>query len=304
MHKVKTRKLLVASVALGGLVLGAVVSGSAARAQVAKPPVTGAPPSTGAPQGAGAPAAGGGAPAMAVPATASADLKSGDQGRIRGALDEIRMAGKGPGSPYAGAIVELLQRGVPSSVAEAALDPLGDLEAESASPVVAQYTQHRNVKVRQAATKALVKMKGPAAVRALRRALSDPDPMVRGVAATGLGALKAREAVPDLFVALDHRINEAATSIGMLCNAQECEQLSSRLGKFPFDVMGSGIDQALFRADVTDDSKIKLLGHVRELGTQDANKFLREAVKKWPKTGSARVKQALDQAVQATGGGA
>jgi len=290
--------LLVASA--GVVAICAALSGSVARAQVARPPSTGAPPGAEAPAGPAAPAT----PAMKVSAAAAADLKSGDPGKIRGALDEIRMAGKGPGSQYAGAIVELLQRGVPGSVAEAALDTLGDLEAESASPVIAQYMQHRNVKVRQAATKALIKTKGPVAVRALRHALSDQDPMVRGVAANGLGALKAKEAVPDLFLALDHRINEAATSIGMLCNPQECEQLASRIGKFPFDVMSGGIEQALFRPDVSDDSKIKLLGHVRELGTQDANKFLREALKKWPKNGSARVKQSLDQAVQATGGGA
>jgi hypothetical protein len=288
------KTLLVASG--GAVLLCATLSGSAASAQVARPPSTGAPPAAAAPAG---PAA----PAMKVSATAAADLKSGDPAKIRGALDEIRMAGKGPGSAYAGAIVELLQRGVPTSIAEASIDTLGDLEAESASPVVAQYMQHRNVRVRQAAAKALVKTKGAVAVRALRHALSDPDPMVRGVAANGLGSLKAKEAVADLFLALDHRINEAATSIGMLCNPQECEQLASRLGKFPFDVMGSGIEQALFRPDVSDDTKIKLLGHVRELGTQDANKFLREALKKWPKGGSARVKQALDQAVQATGGG-
>jgi len=303
-----SKAVLVAGAAIGSLALAVAISGSLAHAQVAKPPTTGAPP-TAAPPVTGAPATAGAggapaAPAMKVSPTAGADLKSGDQGKIRAALDEIRMAGKGPGSPYAGTIVELLQRGVPTTVAEAALDTLGDLEAESASPVIAQYMEHRNARVRQAATKALVKTKGPVAVRALRHALSDQDPMVRGVAANGLGALKAKEAVPDLFLALDHRINEASTSIGMLCNPQECEQLASRIGKFPFDVMGAGIEQALFRPDVSDDSKIKLLGHVRELGTQDANKFLREVVKKWPKTGSARVKQSLDQAVQATGGGA
>lgn len=281
------KTLLVASG--GAAFVCALLSGSAANAQ---------------PPAAGGSAAGPAAPAMKVSPTAAADLKSGDPGKIRGALDEIRMAGKGPGSAYAGAVVELLQRGVPTSIAAAALDTLGDLEAETASPVVAQYMQHRDARVRQAAAKALTKTKGAVAVRALRHALSDPDPMVRGVAANGLGSLKAKEAVADLFLALDHRINEAATSIGMLCNPQECEQLASRLGKFPFDVMGGGIEQALFRPDVSDDTKIKLLGHVRELGTQDANKFLREMLKKWPKSGSARVKQALDQAVQATGGGA
>ncbi len=242
-------------------------------------------------------------PQVKLAPTVGADLKSGDTGKIRQALDEIRLAGKAGGGAFVAPIVELLQRGVTNQLAEAALDTLGDLEAEPASAMIAQYTIHRNLRVRQAATKALVKAKGAAATKALVRALSDQDGMVRGVAANGLGQIKAKSAVPDLFLALDHRVNEASGSIGMLCAAADCEQLSTRIGKIPFDVVAAGIEQAMFRPDVGDDTKIKLLGRIRELGTQEANKFLRETNKKWPKTASARVKQALDQAVQATGGG-
>ena len=237
-----------------------------------------------------------------VSKTDAADLRSSDPAKIRAALDDVRLAGKGPGSALVPPIVELLQKGVGSQLAEAAIDTLGDLEAESASSVIAEYAQHRNVRVRQAAIKALVKTKGAAAVKALVHALSDRDAMVRGVAANGLGQLKAKTAVPDLFIALDHRINEASGSIGMLCSAQECEQLATRIGKIPFDVVSEGVEQALFRAEVADDTKIKLVGRVRELGTAEANKLLKDMVKKWPQGGSARVKQALDQAAQATGG--
>ena len=94
--------------------------------------------------------------------------------------------------------------------------------------------------------------------------------------------------MPDLFLALDHRVNEAASSIGMLCAAAECEKLATRVGKIPFDVISAGVEQALFRSDVPDDTKIKLIGRIRELGTQEANKFLRDTVKKWPAKGSAR----------------
>jgi hypothetical protein len=242
-------------------------------------------------------------PQVTVSKTAGADLKSGDTAKIRTALDEIRLAGKSGGGAFTSSVVEVLQKGVTSQLAEAALDTLGDLEAEAASPVIAEYTQHRNARVRQAAAKALVKTKGAAAVKALVRSLSDQDAMVRGVAANGLGQMKAKAAVADLFLALDHRVNEAAVSIGMLCAAQECEQLSTRIGKIPFDVVSGGVEQAMFRADVADDTKIKLVGRIRELGTNEANKFLRELAKKWPQGSTPRVKQALDQAVQATGGG-
>lgn len=242
-------------------------------------------------------------PQVQVSKTADADLKSGDAGKIRAALDEVRLAGKAGGGRFVAPIVALLDKGATTTLTEAALDTLGDLEAQQASATIAEYMQHRNVRVRQSAAKALAKTKGPAAIRALVKGLSDQDPMVRGVAANALGQMKATTAVPDLFLALDHRVNEAAPSIGMLCAAADCEKLATRVGKIPFDVVSAGVEQALFRSDVPDDTKIKLVGRIRELGTQEANKYLRDTAKKWPAKGSARIKQALDQAVQATGGG-
>jgi hypothetical protein len=210
---------------------------------------------------------------------------------------------------------------MPYSLTAAAIDTLGDIASETdgasaappqrgqhvadgtpASAAIAAYLHHRSVELRRAAAKALVHTKGPAAARGLRAALGDQDAMVRGTAATGLGALKAKDAVPDLFVALDHRVNEAAASIGQLCNPDECDALAARMGKLPFDVVTSGLDPILFRpaTEVSDDTKVKLVGRIRELGTGEANKFLRDVQKRWPATWSPRIKQSIDQGVLAT----
>jgi HEAT repeat protein len=153
--------------------------------------------------------------------------------------------------------------------------------------------------------KALVRTKGNAAAPALKMALGDQDAQVRGVAASGLGALKAKDAVPDLFIALDHKIAEAAASIGQLCNPEQCEQLAQKIGKLPFDVVTGGLDQVLFRptTEMPDDAKIKIIGRIREMGTGEANRFLKEVQTRLPKETSARIKQAVDQAVKATSGG-
>lgn len=248
----------------------------------------------------GAPAA----PAATVSKTAAADLRSGDPAKVQAALDDIRIAGKA-GASLAPIIGEILAKGLTAPLTISAIDTLSDLEIESTSAVIGTYLEHRNVKIRQAAAKALTHTKGAAAVRGLRRALSDQDPMVRGVAASGLGTLKAKEALPDLLLALDHRVNEAASSIGALCAPNECDQLAGKLGRLPFDVMAAGLEQVLFRntAEISDDVKIKMIGKLRELGTPEANKFLRDTAKKLT-TASPRVKQSLDQAIAATGGGA
>jgi HEAT repeat protein len=242
-------------------------------------------------------------PAYTMTPEVAQKLKTGGDSEIRSALDDIRLAGKGA-SGAVPAIVDVLQRGATAATTEAAIDTLGDIGSDAASPTLAWYAVHRNLKIRRAAVKALAKTKGAPAVKALRHALSDGDPMVRGVSATGLGALKAKEAVGDLFVALDHKVGEAAVSIGQLCAPAECEQLTAKLGKLPFDIVTTGLDQVLFRptAEVSDDDKVKVLGKVREMGTHEANKFLKDVQGRWPKNASARVKGVIDQAVQATSG--
>jgi hypothetical protein len=247
-----------------------------------------------------------GAPADAaprLPPDTVTRLRSGDESQIKAALDDVRTAGTA-GKPAAGAIADLLDKGMTTDLTVAALDALGDAEADSASKTIAWYAVHRNAAVRQAAVKALARTKGPIAIATLRHALSDGDQAVRGIAAAGLGTLKAKEAVGDLFVALDHRVGEAAASIGQLCQPSDCEKLEDKLGKLPFDIVTGGLDQILFRplAEIDDDMKVKLVGRVRELGTAEGNKFLRDVQKRWPAGGSSRVKQAIDQGVLATAG--
>jgi HEAT repeat protein len=234
-----------------------------------------------------------------------AKLKSADESQIKEGLDEARLGGP-RAAGAAPAIAEVLTRGVSLPITQSAIETLGDLEAESGSAALAHYTSHRNVKVRRAAVKALTRTKGAPASVALKRALSDSDAVVRGTAASGLGSLKAKDAVADLFVALDHRVNEAAASIGQLCTVEQCEQLVAKLGKLPLDIVIGGLDPVLFRpaAEINDDAKVKIIGRIREQGTIEGNKFLRDVQKRWPAGQSPRVRQSIDQAVQATAGGA
>ena len=245
----------------------------------------------------------GGPPAIPLPADALKRLKSGDLAQVKGALDDVRMSARGAAVAVP-VIVDLLKQGMPPALTQAAIETLGDTANESASEVLTWYAHQRNLGLRRAAVEALGKTRGALATRALRAALSDQDPAVRGLSATALGGMKAKEAVPDLFVALDHRVEEAAASIGQLCDPADCERLSAKLGSVPFDVMTGGLDQVLLRPpkDVDDETKIKILGRVRELGTGEANQFLKELQLKWPARTSPRVKQAIDQAVIATSG--
>jgi hypothetical protein len=241
--------------------------------------------------------------AIPLPADAIKRLKSGDPTQVKSALDDVRVSGRAA-SAAVPAIVDLLKQGLPPSLAQAAVETLGETNAEPASEVLGWYAHQRNLALRRAAVDALGKTRGVIAVRVLRAALSDPDQSVRGLAATALGEMKAKEAVGDLFLALDHKVEEAAASIGQLCEPNDCERLAGKLGNVPFDVMTGGLDLVLLRGtkDVDDETKIKIVGRVRELGTAEANQFLKDVQIKWPARSSPRVKQAIDQAVIATSG--
>lgn len=232
-----------------------------------------------------------------------AALESGDEKRALEALSTIDGAGAA-GKAAAPLVQGLLARGANAPLLGRAIEVCGGLGVESCSAPIAPYLRHRMPQVRRAAAKALIDTKGPVAVRALSAALRSPDPQVRGIAASGLGSLRAHDALPDLFKALSLKVSEAATSIGQLCKPEECEKFATLLGKQPFDVMTSGFEQILFRpsAEMPDDQKIRIVGRLRELGTKDAGNYLAEVASRWPANGSKRVKQAIDGAVKALGG--
>ncbi|WP_394840470.1 HEAT repeat domain-containing protein [Pendulispora rubella] len=274
----------------------ATAQGIAGGARAAEPPP--APPKI-APSNASPP--GPLAPRKPLPAGTAEKLKSGEPERIAAALEDARLAGKGATS-LAGEIAGLLDRGLNGALAESALNALAEIESPASTPSVAAYLQHRDAKVRTAAAKALARTKGPAAVAALRHALADSEAPVRSAAATSLGVLRAREAVGDLALALDHRVVEAAAPIGQLCNADECADFLARLGRLPLDLVESGLEPMLFRpvAEVNEDTKANVIGRVRELKTNEAHKFLLGIQKRWPATGSPRLKTLIEQAVKAT----
>src|SRR5215471_1081301 len=237
-----------------------------------------------------------------VPAL-TAKLKSSDADTQTEALQEAGAAGKGA-APLARPIEELLARGTSSEVGGLALTTLAKIGGAASADAIVPYARHRDPELRKKALMAMVKTGSGSTVGALRLALTDPDPGVRVVATSSLGTVKGREGIDDLFVALDHQVIEAAAAIGEMCVPDECEKLAGRTGVFGLDVMTTGFDQILFRpaSEIPDDAKIKIVARVRELGTQEANKYLRDVQSRWTPPNSPKVRQALEQAVLATSG--
>jgi hypothetical protein len=223
-------------------------------------------------------------------------LESGDEGRALAALDEIELAADRRAAPL---IEALLTRGANSALLLRAIGVAGALGAASSSSALAPYVKHRAADVRRAAARSLARTKGSIAVGALRDALRSNDPALRGTAADGLGALGAKEAVPDLFVVLPKDVPEAAGAIGVLCSADQCKRFVGLLGKLPFDVMESGFLPLLLRTDgdAPDGAKLQLIEQLRRMATQKSSALLATALASYPANGSPKIRAAIDAAL-------
>jgi HEAT repeat protein len=224
------------------------------------------------------------------------ELESGDEERILAALDEIQAADDRNAAPL---VESLLNRGASSAPLLKAITVAGSLGRESSSAALAPYVKHRTPQVRRAAAQSLLRTKGKVAEQALREALRESDAELRGIAASGLGSLGAKDAVPDLFAVLPKEVPEAAGAIGSLCSADECQKFLGFLGKLPFDVMQSGFLPMLLRTgtDVPDGVKIGLIEQLRRMATPKASDVLSTALATYPANGSLKVKAALDAAI-------
>jgi hypothetical protein len=230
--------------------------------------------------------------APAAPARALIDLKklaqvleSGSEAEILAALSELSAQGASAASA-APVVNGLLVRGSTGKVVIAALDAVAAFGAESSSDPVAPYVQHRRPEIRQAAASALIRTKGPIAVRALRRALKSPDPKVRQIAASGLGALNAAEAVDDLFAALGDETGTAPKSIAAMCNPTQCDRLMDF------------VTLILRPSGLPDINKLRYIDRLRKLATKSSTNVLQTALADLPANANPKVKEALETALK------
>jgi hypothetical protein len=222
-------------------------------------------------------------------------IESGDEAQVLAALAELGAAAPDDRPPAAELCGLVLARGGSTKVLVAALAVAGKLRQPSSSVALAPYVRHRQAEVRRGAANALILTGGPEAIAALRAALRGNDAPLRGLAATGLGTLKAHEAVDDLFAVLPRGVPEAAAAIGELCRGPECRRFVELIGKLPFDVMDTGLSPILLRVgpEVGEAIQLDVVERVYRLATNDARELLRVTLEQFPESGSAKVKAAL-----------
>jgi hypothetical protein len=249
-------------------------------------------------------------------------LESGSEPAVLAALTEI-VAAKTQAVVTAPLVNELLARGGSATALLRALEVAGELAQRVSSVPVASYLRHRSPLLRRAAAQTLGSTGGPEAVTGLRGALHDRDPSVRRIAAGHLGTLRARDAVPDLFLVLfkppapcdcaqgdaaclarcdqsGGSMPEAAAALGLICAPDECKKLVELVGKLPFDLVQAGLLRLLLRpeSEVSESYKLDVIDHLRRLQTPEAKRFLEAVRARYPEKGSTHVRHGLKEAIE------
>ncbi|AKT36266.1 HEAT repeat domain-containing protein [Chondromyces crocatus] len=242
-------------------------------------------------------------PAAPLPAGDIASLQrklaSTDAADVDSALLDAQSAGPSAAA-LAPSVEELLRRGATPPLMTAAVKTLGALGQVTSSAVIRPYVRHRVPSVRHEAARALASTKGPDALAALRDALRSGDPVLRGLAASGLGQLGSRDALPELFLALDRDVPGSAAAIGLLCDPPACRKLLAKMGSISFDTLTSGLERCLLRPTALPEPVLlEIVERVRNLATPHARRFLVDVDARWPSAASSRIKAALEAAIAA-----
>lgn len=248
-----------------------------------------------------APADGHAKPSLTREAQRALALRSTDEAAL---LEALADASRRPAvwRQLAPAIEQLLTRGAPTAVTRAAIAALGAIGRPSSSAALQPYLRHRDPELCEAAARALARTGGAAAIDALREGLHSPVSAVRARSATGLGELGAASALPELFLALDKGVVEAAAAIGALCSPAECSRLVDALAPAAPSVLASGLERVFFRTrPLSDGALVAVIAQLRALNRSEVERYLATVEARW--RGSAGVKLALGAVAPAAPGG-
>jgi HEAT repeat protein len=220
-------------------------------------------------------------------------LESRDTDAIQEALEGLGLHGT---ADVVAPIAARIRRGLPPDLLELAVDTLAVTGREEAGPVLAALTTHRRPAIRIKAVQGVAALKPRGAEQNLAAALGDADAQVRAAAAIGLGQLGARSSVDRLFLALEHNVLEASTSIGQLASPAEVTRLLGYLGRLGFDVLTPALNEILARADVPERAKLDVVARLAELATSGAKIFLQDYVATLAPGAGGAVRRAAEDA--------
>lgn len=232
--------------------------------------------------------------AQSSEAAAIAQLSSSRREDVQAGLETLGLSAT---ETAVTAIAQRIRQGLDAELLDLALTTLRVQNSPAAGPVLIELARHRRAEIRARALDAIAASRPAGAREALVRGLADLDPTVRAAAATGLGEIEARDAVPELIRALERGLPEAAAPIGKLGNVEQARTLVTLLGRVPFAALAQGVASLLTRADLPQRFRLDVVARLHELGTGEIRTFLDETLPSVPGGANDPVRRAIETAI-------
>jgi hypothetical protein len=228
-------------------------------------------------------------------AQAVAMLGSNRRDDVEAGIQSLGILGSAQASE---ALTQRIRAGLPADLLDLAINTLTAVGQRNAGPILFELSAHRRPDVRLKAVDAIAALNPPGAESVLIAALSDSDVRVRGRAATALGEIGARSALPVLFHALDRGVNEASGAIGEMIPADQVGRLMGYLNQLPLSAIGPSLVQILERKDISEPVKLDVVARIQEIGTSEAKAYLMDFLARAGKSASANLVKSIRLAIQ------
>jgi HEAT repeat protein len=222
-------------------------------------------------------------------------LSSNEEDEVRTALETAATLPAGDVLPM---LEERIRGGLSRVLLDVAIDSMMLLDSKLEAPLLTDLARHRRPDVRMRALEVLSRLKAPTSEQVITRALGDPATEVRKAAADALAELGSRSSMPALERALKLGVDGAARALGRLAKTDDVPRLLEHVGNTPTAQLAPMFAALLARKDIPDADKLRSVEKLSGLGGDEASDALAELLAKLPTDVSARVRKALDEAVQ------
>jgi HEAT repeat protein len=216
--------------------------------------------------------------------------------------DEVRTALETAATLPAGDVLPMLEERIRSGLSRVLLDVAIDsmmlLDSKLEAPLLTDLTRHRRADVRVRALEVMGRLKAPTSEQVITRALGDQAPEVRKAATDALAELGSRSSMPALERALKLGVDGAARALGRLAKPDDVTRLLDHVGNTPTTQLAPMFAVLLSRKDIPDADKLRGIEKLSGLGGEEAHEALSALLAQLPSDVSARVRKALDEAVQ------
>jgi len=225
-----------------------------------------------------------------------AQLSASDESEVAAAIEAVGALGR---PRLVSALAARVRSGLPAYLLAAALDSAQLIGGDEAVGLFMEQCNHRREAVRIRVLEGLAAMSaGELGANCMLVRMADTAPAVRIAAVIAAEESKLAGAVDALLAALERGVDDASEALGVVVPPAGVAPLLVRLEGLSASSVGPGLQRLLTRKDLSTDLRLKVVEHVVQRGNTQSMAFFRRFMESEPTGLPARLRQAIEQAMQ------